>query len=86
MPAAQTLRDKLEYLTQATGRPESAIVAQAVEEGLAELYRKQVAETYLSGHLDRAQAIAELGEDAIEDLDAARRAVEHDVKWGLQGG
>ena len=80
----QTMRDKLEYLTRVTGRGEAEIVAEAIEEGLTELYRKQIADAYLAGELDREQALAELGEETVEDLDYARRAVEQDVQWGLK--
>ena len=81
----QTMRDKLEYLTRATGRREAEIVAEAIEEGLTELYRKQIADAYLAGELDREQALAELGEETVENLDYARLAVEQDVQWGLKG-
>ena len=86
MPTTRTIREKLDYLVQATGRSESQIVAEAVEEGLDELYRKQVADAYLAGKLDRKRAIAQLGEEAVEDLDYARRAVEKDVAWGIKRG
>lgn len=68
----QTIRDKLDYPVRATGRAEVEIVAQAIEEGLTELYRRQVADGYLAGELTREQAIAELGEETVEDLDYAR--------------
>ena len=83
MAGAPTLREKLDYLVQATGHTEAQIVAEAVEEGIGELYRKQVADAYLAGKLDRSQALAELGEEAVGDLDYARCAVEQDVSWGL---
>jgi predicted DNA-binding protein len=81
----QTMRDKLDYLVQATGRAEAEIVAEAIEERITELYRKQIADAYIAGELDREQAISELGEQTVEDLDYARRAVEQDVQWGLKG-
>jgi len=81
----QTIRDKLDYLVRATGQAEVETVAQAIEEGLTELCRKQIADAYLAGELDREKAIAELGEEAVEDLDYARRAVKQDVRWGLKG-
>ena len=81
----RTMRDKLDYLAQVTGRAEAEIVAEAIEEGLTELYRKQIADAYLAGELDREQAIAELGVETIGDLDYARRAIEKDVQWGLKG-
>ena len=80
---SRTIRDKLDYLARSTGRAEAEIVAEAIEEGLTELYRKQIANAYIAGELDRAQAITELGEEAVEDLDYARSAVEKDVQWGL---
>ena len=75
----QTMRDKLDYLVQTTGR------AEAIEEGIIELYRKQIADAYIAGELGREQAISELGEQIVEDLDYARHAVERDVQWGLKG-
>ena len=80
----QTIRDKLGYLAQTTGHTEAEIVAQALEEGITELYRKQIANSYLAGELYRVQAIAELGEETVEDLDYARCAVEQDIRWGLK--
>jgi predicted DNA-binding protein len=79
------MREKLDYLAQTMGRPEAEIVAEAVVEGLTELYRKQIADAYLAGEMGREQAVAELGEEAVEELDYARRAVEKDVRWGLKG-
>ena len=85
MPTSQTLRDQLAYLVRATERSESLIVADAVETGLAQLYRKQIAHSYLVGELSRDEAVAELGPEAVEDLDYGRRAIERDVEWGLHG-
>lgn len=84
MPTAQSIREKLEYLVRATGRAEADIMAQAVQDGIDDIYRKQIAEAYLSNQLDRPDAVAELGADAVDELDFARRAVESDVKWGLK--
>ncbi|MHB9038410.1 MAG: hypothetical protein ACYC64_17300 [Armatimonadota bacterium] len=84
MPVTKNMRGKLDYLVRATGRAEAEIVAQAVEEGLSELYRKQVAEAYLSGNLDREKTVHELGKDAVEELDYARRSIDADIEWGLK--
>ena len=83
MPTTQTLPEKLDYLVRATGRAEAEIVAQVLDQGLTELYRKQIADSYLAGEMKREQAVVELGEEAIEDLDYARHAVEKDFQWGL---
>jgi predicted DNA-binding protein len=84
MTTTRTIRKKLDYLVRATGRPETDIMAEAVQQGLEKLYRKQIAEAYLSGKLERKKAAAELGDDLVEDLDYARKSVESDVKWGLE--
>lgn len=85
MATVLTFRDTLEYLVHATGRAEGEIVAQAVEHGLTALYRSHVTEAYLAGEVDREQAIIAVGEATVAELDEARRAVEHDVRWGLAG-
>jgi predicted DNA-binding protein len=81
----KSMRNKLEYLVRHTGRAEADIVALAVEKGLDDLYRQELAEAYLGGLVDRHRAVAELGKDAVEELDYARMAVDADVKWGTQG-
>lgn len=81
----KSIRNKLEYLVRQTGRAEADIVALAVEKGLDDLYRQEIAEAYLRGAVDRHKAVMELGKDAVAELDYARMAVEADVKWGTQG-
>ena len=83
--SAVTIRERLDYLVQTTGRPEAEIVAQAVDAGLTNMYRKRVADTYLAGELTREGACEALGEDAVAELDYARQAIEEDVAWGLAG-
>ena len=85
MPITHNFLEKMGYLVRTTGHAEVEIVAEALEKGLSELYREQVADSYLAGVLNRGQAILELGEDAVEEMDYARHAVEKDVRWGLHG-
>ena len=84
MPVTKNMRRKLDYLVRTTGRAEAEIVAQAVDEGLSELYRKQLAGAYLSGKIDRDKAVYELGRDAVEELDYARNSIDADIEWGLK--
>lgn len=85
MPVTKTMRRKLDYLVRTTGQAEAEIVAQAVDEGLSELYRKQLSEAYLAGNIDREKAVHELGKDAVEELDYARNSIDADIAWGLSG-
>ncbi len=82
----KTMRNKLEYLVRQTGRAEAEIVALAVERGLDELFRQELAEAYLGGAVDRHRAVQELGKEEVDELDYARASVEADVKWGVQDG
>ncbi len=80
-----TFREKLQYLVEATGRSEAELVAQAVDEGLMQLCRRRLTEAYLAGDTTREEALTYLTPATLDDLDAARRAVEDDVRWGLAG-
>ena len=84
MTTTKSMRRKLDYLVRTTGRAEADIVAEAVEQGLTELYRRHIADAYLTGCLGRDKAVAELGAVAIDELDYAREAIEADVAWGLK--
>lgn len=84
MATTKSMRRKLDYLVRTTGRAEADIVAEAVDEGLTELYRRHIADAYLAGKIDRDKAVSELGKHAVGDLDYAREAVEADVAWGLK--
>lgn len=85
MPGNHTFREKMDYLVRTTGQDEATIVAEAVTKGLSELYHEQITDLYIAGKLSREEAVTELGEETVEDLDYARRAIEKDVKWGLHG-
>jgi predicted DNA-binding protein len=84
MAITHSLRDKIDYLVRKTGRSETEIFAEAIEEGLTSIYRKQIIDSYLSGNVDRREAIAELGDEIIGELDYALRSIEKDAKWGLE--
>jgi hypothetical protein len=84
MATTQTFRDKLDFLVRLTGRGETELVAEAVREGVDELYRRQVTDAYLAGELSREETVTALGEDAVTTLDETLRAVEQDVRWGLR--
>ena len=73
-----SMRDKLDYLTHATGCSETEIIAEAIEEGLSELYRKQITNTYLAGKLDKEKAVKALGIEAVEELDYARKHIQNE--------
>jgi len=84
MTARKGVTDRLGYLVREMRMSESEVLAKAVEQGLATLYRAQIADKYLRGSLSRDVAVAELGSEAVTDLDYAKEAVDSDVEWGLK--
>ena len=84
MSTGQTIRNKLDFLVQLTGQREADMLAAAHEEGLTEIYRKQITSAYLAGKISRDEAVERLSEESIRDLDYAREAITHDVEWGLK--
>jgi len=57
------------------------VLRQAVERGIATLYRETLIGRYLEDELTREEAVDELGVAAVDELDAAREAIEADVDW-----
>lgn len=84
MTASTSLRERLDYLVRTTGREEAEIVADAITRGIEDLYRVGLGDAYLAGDVAREDAVAELGEEAVADLDYAREAVLADIAWGLR--
>lgn len=79
-----TLTEELTFLTRATGEDETAILGKAVKTGLEIMYKRQVADLYVTGDLSRKQASEMLGVEAVEELDYQKQALERDIDWGLR--
>ncbi len=81
----QSVHEKLEYLVQVTGRQESDVLAEALDQGLAAMYRNQIKSSYLAGNISQEEAVTLLDDEFVQELVYAREAVTQDVKWGLDG-
>lgn len=62
---------------------ESAVIEQALERGLEDLWRDVVVARYLDGKIDRETAIEEVGRDVVDRADAASDAVDADIEWAF---
>ena len=80
----ETVSDRVRELAEHLEMDESAVIQQAVEAGVETLYRDMIVSRYLADEITREEAVEQLGVEVVEDVDAARHAVEEDVKWGLQ--
>jgi hypothetical protein len=85
MAVERTVHEKLEYLTQNTGRRETEVLAEALEQGLDEIYRKHITAAYQAGTMSREEAVAQLGENTVAEIDYAWHAITQDIKWGMSG-
>ena len=81
---AEHLSDRVRTLARHRGIEESAVLRQAVERGIETLYREMLISRYLEGELTREEAVTELGAITVDEVDAAREAVEADVSWARQ--
>ena len=67
----------------ASGKDSSILLAQAVQEGIHILFKRQVTEAYINKQLDRSQALLMLGAEELAVVDYAWQSVEKDITWGL---
>jgi hypothetical protein len=82
MAQLDTIKE-LDFLIHETGKDSNNLLAQAVQEGIHLLYKRQVAEAYMNKRIDREQAVLLLGTSELDQLDYAWQAVENDINWGL---
>lgn len=81
---AVELTDRIREIADAKGVSESAVLEQAVERGIQELWEETVLSQYVTGDLDRAEAVDRVGESAVRQADREVEAVEQDVEWGTK--
>lgn len=79
----ESVSDRVRELAQYRGVDEGEIIQRAVKTGVETLYRDMVVSRYLSGTISREDAVEELGREIVDNVDAARNAVDEDVEWGL---
>ena len=82
MAQLDTMKE-LDFLIHETGKDSNNLLAQAVQEGIHLLYKRQVAEAYMNKRIEREQAALLLGTSELDQLDCAWQAVENDINWGL---
>lgn len=74
---------ELDFLIHETGKDSAVLLAQAVQEGIHILFKRQVTEAYLNNQLDRDKALILLGVEELAAIDYAWQSVEKDIAWGL---
>lgn len=79
-----SVSDRVRELAKHHDMDESGVIQQAVETGVETLYRDMLVSRYLADEITREEAIDELGVEVVENVEAARDAIEEDVEWGLR--
>ena len=74
----------LERLARETNRPESEVIARAIDSGARQLWREQVLGRYLKNEITRDEAIDKVGIDLVELAERQRDAVLEDVAWAFR--
>lgn len=82
MAQRDTIKE-LDFLIHETGQDSSHLLAQAMQEGIHILFKRQVTEAYISNRIDRDQALLMLSAEDMAAIDYAWQAVEKDIAWGL---
>ena len=80
---ATELSERVREIAQERDISESAVVEQALERGIDDLWQELVLSLYFDGKLDREQAVDRVGHTTVERAERERGAVEEDVEWGL---
>jgi hypothetical protein len=76
---------ELDFLLHESGKDSATVLAQAVQEGIHLLFKRQVAEAYVNNRIDRSKALLMLGAAELEEIDYAWQSIEKDIAWGLGG-
>jgi hypothetical protein len=80
---ATDISNRVREIARYRDSDESAVIEQALERGLEDLWRDVVVARYLDGKIDRETAIEEVGRDVVDRADAASDAVDADIEWAF---
>lgn len=73
----------LETLVRETHKPETEVVALAVQTGLRQLWRERTLARYLRGELTRDEAVDAVGIDWVELAERQHKAMLEDLAWAM---
>jgi len=80
---ATDISERVREIARNRDLAESAVVEEALERGIDDLWTDVVLSLYFDGELDREEAVERVGRTTVERADRERAAVEEDVDWGL---
>jgi hypothetical protein len=81
MPSVATY---LETLVRESQKPETEVIAIALQVGLRQLWRERTLGRYLRGEITREEAIEAAGIDWVEMAERQQKAAMEDLAWALE--
>ncbi len=81
-----TLTMQLEKLVQLRHESPVRVIAEALEVGIAELFRESVLRRYFRGDLSKKRAVQLVGLHAVKLAEQQNKAVLKDIAWGTKDG
>lgn len=77
---------QLEELARLRHEKPAAVIAEALEVGMARLYQESVLALYLHKKLPRRKTVQLVGVEAVRVAEQQDRATQQDLAWGLGYG
>jgi hypothetical protein len=74
----------LETLIQETHKAEAAIMAQAFQTGVRQMWRERVLGRYLRGEINRDTAVELTGIDWVDLAERQHKAMMEDLAWAME--
>ena len=81
-----TLETQLKEVVKTQKQSPSTIMAQALEIGLASLYRESILKSFLHKRLSRQKAVEHVGLQAVTLAEEQHAQALTDVDWGMKHG
>ncbi len=75
---------QLDFVIDQGHEEESVVLSRALQTGIGVLYQEALTEAYLLGKISREEAVSELGQDKVEEIEYERDVVNRDFAWGLK--
>jgi stage III sporulation protein SpoIIIAA len=79
------IAEQIEAIKTETGTDEAVLLAEAMRRGVQLMYQEQMVSKYLEGRLKRGTLIRLIGQEAVEEMDERKQAIDEDFDWGTRG-
>lgn len=75
------LTEQISQLAHEQKISESRVMEKALEEGVKQLWEKNVLDRYVNDEIDREKAVEQVGLEKVKRVERELGAVEEDIEW-----